>query len=141
MGKAFTLVSSSRSEEIIEAFLPFVWTCRPDGAMESTSPALLAYLGASQPEMLDRGWLDYVHPDDRERTLAAWRNAVTAGVEYRTDYRLRRHDGAYVRFDARAIRLGDEAGHLVEWFGRLEVREELRPSGTEGVRPRAPERA
>jgi PAS domain S-box-containing protein len=119
--------TGARCRQIIDAFLQFVWTCRPDGAMESTSPALLAYLGASQAEMLEQGWLDYIHPDDRAGTLSAWRQAVTATVEYHTEYRLRRNDGAYVRFDARAIPLRDEAGRVVEWFGRhVEVQEARR---------------
>ncbi len=108
-----------RCRQIIEAFLPFVWTCRPDGAMKWTSQALLAYVGASQAEMLEQGWLEYVHPEDRASAQSAWRGAVTASVEYRTDYRLRRHDGTYRRFEARALLLRDDAGHAVEWFGRL----------------------
>jgi PAS domain S-box-containing protein len=108
-----------RCRQIIEAFLPFVWSCHPDGAMKWTSPALLAYVGASQPEMLDQGWLEYIHPEERASALSAWRGAVTASVEYHTDYRLRRHDGTYRRFEARAILLRDDAGHAAEWFGRL----------------------
>ncbi|MBK7716546.1 MAG: PAS domain-containing protein, partial [Gemmatimonadetes bacterium] len=36
-----------------------------------------------------------VHPEDRERVLAEWRQAVATGADHHTELRLRRADGAY----------------------------------------------
>jgi PAS domain S-box-containing protein len=41
------------------------------------------------------GWLDAVHPDDRERTRAAWTAAVAARDAIEMDCRVRRQDGEY----------------------------------------------
>lgn len=120
--------SEQRIQQILEAFLPFTWSCRPDGAVESASPALLSYLGASQPEISGRGWLDYLHPDDRERALSAWTKAVSFGHEYRAECRLRRHDGAYVLVEARAVPLRDATGRIFEWFGRCAELPKARPT-------------
>ncbi len=41
------------------------------------------------------GWLEGVHPEDRDRTLALMRNASHQRTSFRVEYRLRRHDGLY----------------------------------------------
>jgi light-regulated signal transduction histidine kinase (bacteriophytochrome) len=49
--------------------------------------------------------------------IRAW-NAVAMGEGvFQVEFRMRRHDGAYLWFDTRAVPVRDESGRLVKWFG------------------------
>jgi PAS domain S-box-containing protein len=102
--------------EIVESSSDLVWTSNSQGATDYASRQLLDYLGARHEQVLDRGWLVHVHPDDRPRAAEAWERAVATGAEYLGEYRLRRHDGAYRWFEARARPLRDHAGRVAKWF-------------------------
>ncbi|HET7538666.1 MAG TPA: PAS domain-containing protein [Polyangiaceae bacterium] len=125
--------SESRYRQIVESLPQLVWTCAANGAANYTSRQLLAFVGRPAEEMLGDQWNEPIHPDDRAAAFAAWRQAVQSGTEYRTEYRLRRHDGVYRWCEARATPLYDDAGAIVQWFGantdihdQREVREALR---------------
>ncbi|MBY0259292.1 PAS domain-containing protein, partial [Methylobacterium sp.] len=63
------------------------------------------------------GWLAIIHPDDQARVAEIWRETVTARTEYQCEYRLRREDGTYRWFLARAqpVLAGD--GSVLRWVG------------------------
>lgn len=54
--------------------------------------------------MAGYGWLDAIHPEDREQTCEAWRTAVLHQGICETDYRIRCADGIHRRFNPRAIK-------------------------------------
>ena len=58
-----------------------------------------------------------LHPDDRERCVAAWRQALATGEDYEIEVRNWRHDGVYRWFLTRARALRDARGEIVAWFG------------------------
>jgi PAS domain S-box-containing protein len=94
-----------------------VWRSRDEGDWTSASPQWSAYSGQTEEQSLGLGWLDIVHPDDRERTMAAWQVAP-AEVALQVDHRLKRaSDGIYRWFQTRATPVRDEAGRTLEWFG------------------------
>ena len=63
------------------------------------------------------GWLDAIHPDDREETARTWSEAVAKGSPYEVRHRLRRHDGEYRYMLARGVPLFDQDGAVFEWVG------------------------
>ena len=63
------------------------------------------------------GWLEYLHPDDRERSLAHWMRCVQSGEAYESEYRLRGVDRQYRWFRARAVPLRDPEGGIIKWYG------------------------
>ena len=63
------------------------------------------------------GWLEYLHPDDKERSLAHWMRCVQSGEAYESEYRIRNTDGQYRWFRARAVPLRDPDGDIVKWYG------------------------
>ena len=67
----------------------------PDGACAFLSKGWYDYTGQTEAEALGAGWVQAVHPDDREATREAIRRANLRREPFRIDYRLRRHDGAY----------------------------------------------
>jgi signal transduction histidine kinase/ActR/RegA family two-component response regulator len=59
-----------------------------------------------------------VHPDDREEVRRSWLKAVASQAgDYRHEMRIRRHDGEYRWFDARAVAMRDAERNVNKWFG------------------------
>lgn len=92
------------------------WTARPDG-MSEDSPFWRAYTGQTSDDLRELGWIDAIHPEDRERTRACWLQAVATRRFFETEYRIRRADGVYQPFLVRGVPLLDEAGNIREWVG------------------------
>jgi PAS domain S-box-containing protein len=109
--------SEARFQQLVESLPQLVWACRPDGHCDYLSPQWLAYTGHSESMHHGLGWGDALHPDDRARTLACWNDAMEGRGAYDLEYRLRRADGVYRWFHARAAALRDMDGRIVRWFG------------------------
>jgi PAS domain S-box-containing protein len=109
--------SEHRYHAITEAIPQLVWTALPDGSWDFASGQWEEYTGLPAKESLGEGWVQLLHPDDRERVLAAWGRSVESGVAADFDCRLRGQDGLYRWFKVRAVPLRDEAGQIVKWFG------------------------
>lgn len=75
--------------------------------------------GQTQDEASDFGWLNVIHPDDRELTRSAWLSAFENGGSYAVDPRVRCKDGQYRRFLSRAAPVFNPDGTIREWIGAL----------------------
>jgi PAS domain S-box-containing protein len=109
--------SESRMRALVEATAAIVWTATPAGAVIELSPSWLAFTGQSEAEYLNGGFLDAIHPDDRDPTMAIWTTAVTAGAPYAAEYRLKRRDGSYAHTFARGMPVRSPSGAVVEYIG------------------------
>ncbi|HKE06117.1 MAG TPA: PAS domain S-box protein [Blastocatellia bacterium] len=94
-----------------------VWTCRGDGECDYLSPQWVSYTGVPESEQLGYGWLDQLHPDEREQTFAAWKRTINENEVFDVEYRIRRADGAYRWFKTRALPLRSVEGEILKWFG------------------------
>src|SRR5260370_376575 len=65
----------------------------------------------------EHGAVDYVHPDDAERSKMGWMESIQSGGNYEAEYRLRGKDGNYRWFRARAVPIRDHNGKVVKWYG------------------------
>lgn len=109
--------SEARFRSLIEATAAIVWTTGPDGAFRAPQPGWEAFTGQSFDRMAGQGWLDAIHPDDRDSTAAAWDRAARTATVYDTEHRLRHRDGHYVDMQVRAAPVRDARGAIVEWVG------------------------
>jgi PAS domain S-box-containing protein len=109
--------SERRFRLLTESLPQLVWTCEPSGSCDFLSPQWAEYTGVPVAEQLGNGWLMQVHPDDREKVIAAWSAALGTGNDMHIELRLRRHDGSYRWFDMRTVRMADDAGRTVKWLG------------------------
>jgi PAS domain S-box-containing protein len=67
-----------------------------DGYFHLVNPAWQATFGWNPEEMRSRPWLEFVHPDDVERTVAAGRRLTERHLEVQSfDNRYRTRDGSY----------------------------------------------
>lgn len=94
-----------------------VFRTQPNGQRTWGSPQWASFTGLADMESRGLGWLDGIHPDDRERTLTGWRNAVSKG-EYYCEHRvLRIDDGTYRWHQTRAKPVDPEHPATSEWVG------------------------
>src|SRR5262249_51123371 len=103
----------------VEATHAIVWSTDATGKPNADSPTWREFSGQSIDDFRRRGGWEAVHPDDRDRAEAAWETSRHHGAPFEVQYRLRRCDGVYVWFEARAIPLLDGNGKVREWFGVL----------------------
>jgi PAS domain S-box-containing protein len=81
------------------------------------SPQWELYTGLSDAESRGYGWMAAVHPDDRERTTEAWKEALETG-EYQVEHRIRRvPEGEYRWHQTRARPPKGGDPRLSEWVG------------------------
>jgi PAS domain S-box-containing protein len=64
----------------------------PDGRATFFNKTWLDFTGRTVEEAVDYGWLEIVHPDDRERTRTEFLKCIGARKDCRLEYRLRRAD-------------------------------------------------
>ncbi|MFN3326873.1 MAG: PAS domain S-box protein [Bryobacteraceae bacterium] len=91
-----------------------VWAADPAGRIDYLNAWWYEYTGAP-PGTMAQG--QFVHPDDRGRFLELWEHSRRTGDEFQCTVRVRRHDGTYRWFMARARASRDAAGALERWFG------------------------
>jgi PAS domain S-box-containing protein len=90
-----------------------VFRCQSDGARSWGSPQWTEFTGLDLGASVGYGWLNAIHPDDRDRTVGAWSEAGAAG-EYHVEHRIRRAaDGKY-RWHQTHARAVDGRGEGVE---------------------------
>jgi PAS domain S-box-containing protein len=101
---------------LVEAAPQFIWRIRPDGVTDFANRAWCEYSGLTLAD--NYRWGDALHADDRQRTVAAWRAALTRGEMFEIEYRLRRAaDGAFRWHLARVSPHRDAGGNLMYWIG------------------------
>jgi PAS domain S-box-containing protein len=110
--------SQKQFRELTESLPQLVWTCRgEDGSCDYLSPQWVEYTGVPEKEQLGFGWLESINPEDREQTIAAWRQSVAQADIFDTEFRIRRHDGVYRWFKTRSVPFKDEDGKILKWIG------------------------
>jgi PAS domain S-box-containing protein len=131
-----------------------VWVCAPDGRNTYASESFLKLVGMTQEQCSSFGWGDVLHPDDAERTLAAWQECVRTEGRWDMEHRFLGVDGQWHPVLARGIPVRDELGKITCWAGinldigalkrteeslrRSEIRERARAAELQAVMDAAP---
>ena len=110
-------LSESRYRSLVQASSLIVWTTPGAEQQAKESPEWRAFTGQTKEQMAGWGWLNAIHPEDREYTAQAWKRAVETGSLFQVEQRLRRHDGVYRHMLARAAPVLDDEGNVREWVG------------------------
>ncbi len=105
-----------RYRSLVEATGQVVFSMGPRGEVMEDSPSWRAFTGQSADELVERGFLEAVHPEDRERAQRAWQ-AGPNKLPYDVEFRLRRADGSYAEVLSRGVPVLDDDGTVLEWLG------------------------
>lgn len=106
-----------------------IFVTAADGEVTYVSPDWYTFTGRDPNSATKHGWLEAVHPDDREIAVKFLRTARDQQSEYSIRHRLRRADGSYVWIAGGAIpSFGPPGRTFLGYFGSLT---EISPSGSE----------
>jgi len=106
-----------------------IFVTKADGEVTYVSPEWCAFTGQPASAAIEHGWLDSVHPDDRETAANFLRCAAEQQSEYSFRHRLRRADGSYAWVAGGAVPSFGPPDHT--FLGYLGSLTELGPSGSE----------
>ena len=101
---------------IVNTIPGLIIVLRPDGSVESVNDQSLRFFGYDFNEHQRWQTNDIIHPEDRDRGVARFTEAVASGQSYEVEERLRRHDGEYRWFQVRGSPLRDHQGVVVRWY-------------------------
>ncbi len=108
-----------RFRTLADSLPQLIWMTDDSGENIYCNQRYLDYLGVTEAERASIQWLEVVHPDDLATTLKIWDRAVETGEPYLNEFRLRRKDGTFRYFLARAVPFRNDAGKIERWIGSL----------------------
>src|SRR5438876_5369451 len=85
--------SEARYEALVKASAQIVWTTDATGAVIEDSPSWRAFTGQTYEQWKGFGWLDVLHPDDRDHVAEDWRQTVAEGAGREIESRIRHISG------------------------------------------------
>ena len=84
-----------RFRELVDQAPFMLWSSGRDGLCTFFNRPWLEFRGRSMTQEVGNGWLEGVHPDDRQRCMDTYMRAFRAHQPFNIEYRLHRADGQY----------------------------------------------
>ena len=112
-------LSERRHRSLVQATASAVWSTPATGEVVSEQPAWASFTGQAFEQYRGWGWLDAIHPDDREKSARAWKQAVANHTFHQVLQRVRRRDGEYRHMMVRSVPVVEDDGSIREWVGSL----------------------
>lgn len=107
---------AARHRALVEAGSLAVWITGPDGALRENT-GWNALTGQTDAQSAGLGWLDAIHPEDRDQVRGRWLASIRTGQTYEAEYRLCQPGGGWRWTAARAVPRRDPKGRILEWIG------------------------
>lgn len=112
------LIKSEKKFRLLANSMPqHIWTADTDGNLNYFNQSVFDYSGLKSQQVAANGWIQIVHPDDREENISKWLTAVKTGKDFLIEHRFRRHDGVYRWQLSRALPQKNQAGKIQMWVG------------------------
>ena len=109
-----------RSEEtfraLVQATSQVVWRSDPETGRRDDR-GWVEFTGCPQDGSALEGWLDAVHPEDRDRTRLAEERAKRNGRGFAVEYRLQSKAGGWRWVEDRAVPVDNASGATASWIG------------------------
>jgi PAS domain S-box-containing protein len=87
--------SEGRFRSLADAMPVLVWTSDIHGDCDYVNRGWMLFTGRDRELELGRGWLESVHPEDRERVASTFAAAFQLRGDFEAEFRLRRADGQW----------------------------------------------
>lgn len=107
----------ARLRRTLDSLPQITWSAPATGGVDYVSSQWSEVYGTDRGSLLGRGWLNAVHPEDREQVLASWLTSLERGEPYENTYRIRVSTGEYRWVLARARAQRDTNGTIERWYG------------------------
>ena len=109
--------SEQRYRSLVAASSQVVWLLDAECRVTTDLPEWREATGQSFEQSMGYGWMEALHPDDREHARDLWRWAVETRTIYENECRVRMKDGSYRHFNMRGVPVLEPEGHIREWIG------------------------
>jgi PAS domain S-box-containing protein len=118
LAKAFEEKTKSEAElrTIIDAIPQLIFAIGTDGKYMYANQAALEYIGLTKEEMASGNFPEVFHPEDSERLREQREVAISRGVPFEYERRVRRRGGQYRWILAQYNPLRDERGEIIRWY-------------------------
>lgn len=116
--KALT-ISEERYRSLIAATTSIVWTANNEGKIIETVPLWERFTGQQQAQYQGLGWLNAIHPEDREKIKAIWKEVQVTQSMLKIESRLLRKDGKYRHVLLYGVPIIRKDGLIREWIGTI----------------------
>jgi len=94
-----------------------IFTARPNGEVDYFNGQWMEFTGLTFDQIKNWGWTQFVHPEDLEGNLRAWRHSIETGEPFHFEHRFRRADGKFRWHLSRAQAMHDANGAITMWIG------------------------
>lgn len=111
--------SQQRYRDLAEAMPQMVWTAEGAGVVNYFNQRWYEYSGLTETESLGSAGTALIYPDDRDRTLVQWQQAMAHELAFEIEYRIRRWDGVYRWFINRGVPICDAQQQVTGWIGTI----------------------
>jgi formate hydrogenlyase transcriptional activator len=116
--KAFDQKAKSEAElrTIIDVIPQLIIAIGPDGNFLSANQAVLEYTGLTKEEVRSENFREVFHPEDSERLRDERAAALSRGVSFQYERRVRHRDGQYRWLLVQYNPLRNERGEIIRWY-------------------------
>jgi PAS domain S-box-containing protein len=97
----------------------FLWKALPDGEVTYLNHYCEIYLGLTPDQVRKKGWIDLIHPDEREGVTRRWSILVNGGQWHEHMHRLIGKEGEYRWFQSLITTVKDETNKVVALHGLM----------------------
>lgn len=91
----------------------------PQGRTMFVNESWCEMAGVAAGDAVDFGWTEALHPDDRERVLAGWTEAVRQGASSAVEFRFVHRDGRTIWVQGNAVQLRETSGAAAGFIGTI----------------------
>jgi PAS domain S-box-containing protein len=110
--------SEERYRALVDTSADVIWRALPDGSpLEGWGWE--EFSGQTPDDRKDDGWLEVVHPEDRERAQAEWELTIASGCPGSLEYQVRHKGGDYRWVLVKSVPLRNSDGTIREWVGSV----------------------
>ncbi|HMG83038.1 MAG TPA: PAS domain S-box protein [Ferruginibacter sp.] len=109
--------SEGKFRLLSDAMPQFIWTSDPQGNLIYFNQAVYDYSGLTEEEAMNGGWVQIIHPDDKQENIKKWMHSITTGEDFVFEHRFRKYNGEYRWQLSRAIPHRDSSGNIQMWIG------------------------
>ncbi len=93
------------------------WVAAPDGAVTWYNDRWYEYTGTKPGDVIGWGWRSVQDPNEEERVVRHWKEALAAGVAWEDTFPIRSKEGEWRWFLSRAVPIRNDEGEIIRWFG------------------------
>jgi PAS domain-containing protein len=94
-----------------------LWYVQSNSALSKIDPRWELNTGQPSKDVLNMGWMQIVHPDDREKAARIHNEFQRLRLPYESEYRVKTINSAYSRYAVVAIPIFNCLGELLRWEG------------------------